>query len=321
MEQLTLEKTSSTKKSSSETRSADARRITIVGMVLNLALTFFKVMAGILGKSGAMVADAVHSLSDLATDVVVLAAFRYTDKPADDSHDYGHGKFETLASVVIGVALALVGGGIFYSGIRKIYIALVEGVFPGKPGMVAFVAAVISIISKEILYRATVSVGKRIGSMAVIANAWHHRSDSLSSVAAALGIGAAILGSSISSMWRIMDPLAAVVVAVFIVKVAYEISVKSARELLEESLSREEEDEIYKTASSVPGVKNPHHIKTRRIGSAVAVDLHIEVMERMSVARSHEIASNVEKAISDIFKKKNGGESFVSVHVEPYRRQ
>ncbi len=302
--------------SSESKRSADARRITIVGMVVNLLLTFFKVMAGIIGKSSAMVADAVHSLSDLATDVVVITAFHYTDKPADDSHDYGHGKFETLASVLVAIALAVVGVGIFYSAVKKIYLAVFVGIIPGRPGFIAFIAALVSIVVKEILYRATVAVGKRTGSMALIANAWHHRSDSFSSIGAALGIGASIVFSS--PQWALADPVAAVFVAFMIIKVAYDISLKSTKELLEESLSDEEEKQLLEVAAAIPGVINPHHIKTRRIGTAVAVDIHIEVQGRMSVNRSHEIATEVEKAIRDVFDKKNTSETFVSVHVEPY---
>jgi cation diffusion facilitator family transporter len=277
--------------------------------MVNLALTILKLAAGIAGHSGAMIADAVHSLSDFATDIVVLASFRLVGKPVDKSHDYGHGKFETLATALIGASLLLVGAGILWGGSVKIW-ASIHGEHMASPGYVALVAAVVSIIVKEGLYRYTMRVGKRIGSPAVIANAWHHRSDAFSSIGAFLGIGGAIV---LGEKWHILDPLAALVVSVFIVKVAVEIASGSIRELTEESLDESVKGEIMQIASGVPGVVDPHNLRTRRIGSDIAVDLHVRVDEAMSVAAAHGIASKIEADLRARF----GQSAFVSIHVEP----
>ncbi len=291
------------------TRTSSANWVTWVGFFSNLVLTAFKLAAGIIGHSGAMVADAMHSLSDFATDVVVLVSFRYVGKPADKSHDYGHGKYETLATAIIGGALLLVGAGIFWGGSVKIW-ASVKGEHLDAPGNIALVAAVVSIIVKEWLYRYTVVVGKRIDSQAVIANAWHHRSDAFSSIGTMLGIGGAIL---LGEKWHILDPLAAVVVSIFIVKVALDISAGSIRELTEESLDEAVETEIMELASSIPGVVNPHNLRTRRIGVNVAVDLHVRVAGDMHVSDAHAIASMIEDRIRARF----GESTFISIHIEP----
>ncbi len=291
------------------TRTSLANRITWVGFLVNLILTALKLAAGIIGHSGAMIADAVHSLSDFATDIVVLACFRLVGKPVDKSHDYGHGKYETLATAIIGGALLLVGAGIFWDGAMKIW-ASVKGEYIEAPGYIALVAAILSIIIKEGLYRYTASVGKRICSQAVIANAWHHRSDVFSSVGTMLGIGGAIL---LGEQWHILDPLAAIVVSIFIVKVALEISSGSIKELTEESLDEAVENKIMELASSIPEVVHPHNLRTRRLGNDVAVDLHVRVDADMRVADAHAIASKIEDRIRARF----GQSAFISIHVEP----
>ncbi len=280
-----------------------------MGLVLNLVLTAFKFAAGVIGHSPAMIADAVHSVSDFATDIVVLAGLRFSGRPVDKSHDYGHGKLETLAATVIGVVLLLVGAGVFWSGATKIW-ACIGGVTPEAPGLIALIAAVVSIVVKEGLYRYTVSAGKRINSMAVIANAWHHRSDAFSSMGTMLGIGGAIL---LGEKWRILDPVAAVVVSVFIVKVALEILSGCLGELIESSLDETVESEIIGLAKSVHGVADPHDLRTRRIGRDIAVDLHIRVDGGMQVKEAHAISS----AIEGLIRRKFGKSSFVSIHVEP----
>lgn len=291
------------------TRTSSANRVTWIGFLVNLALTALKLAAGILGHSGAMVADAVHSLSDFATDIVVLVSFRLVGKPVDQSHDYGHGKFETLATALIGASLLLVGGGIFWGGAVRIW-ASMHGEFIPSPGYIALVGAVVSIAMKEWLYCYTVRIGKRIGSPAVIANAWHHRSDAFSSIGAFLGIaGAIVLGAP----WHILDPLAAIVVSVFIVKVAVEIASGSIRELTEESLDESVKTEIMEIASNTPGAVDPHNLRTRRIGSDIAVDLHIRVDATLNVAEAHTIASRIE----DNLRTRFGQSAFVSIHVEP----
>ncbi|MDI6757681.1 MAG: cation diffusion facilitator family transporter [Endomicrobiia bacterium] len=293
----------------SEERSRAASRITFVGSAVNLSLTAVKFAAGIYGASGAMIADAAHSMSDLATDVVVLLGFRYIGKPADKTHDYGHGKIETLTAVAVGAGLFIVAAAIMLMGVRQVFSSL-AGDVRASPGLFALGAAILSIVVKESLYRSTVAVGKKINSMAIVANAWHHRSDSLSSVGAAVGIaGAMILGGK----WLALDSLAAVAVGVLIMKVAYDISIAGLKELLDESLSDEDENRVIDCAAAVTGVVNPHGIRSRKIGANVAVEIHIEVRADMSVAQAHDIASDVEKAIEEMFD----GETFVSVHVEP----
>jgi cation diffusion facilitator family transporter len=291
-------------------RAQKANRVTWVGFYVNLVLVCCKLFAGILGHSAAMIADALHSLSDFATDIAVLVCFRIIRKPVDRGHDYGHGKFETLATTIIGTALVLVGAGIFWSGARSVWAALVEGVNPGRPGVIALVAAGISVVSKEWLYRYTVRVGKGINSHAVIANAWHHRSDAFSSIGTTIGIGGAIL---LGEKWRVLDPIAAIIVSVFIVKVAVSITGASIRDLMEESLEDKVEEDIVATARNVKGVIEPHDLRTRRIGNLISVDLHIYVDANLKVVEGHRIASQVESEV----RNKYGPETFVSVHVEP----
>jgi cation diffusion facilitator family transporter len=291
-------------------RTSSANRVTWIGFFVNLLLTALKLAAGIVGHSGAMIADAVHSLSDFATDIVVLASFRMVDKPADKHHDYGHGKYETLATAFIGGALLLVGAGIFWSGAMKIW-GSIKGEPMEGPGSIALAAAIVSIAVKECLYRYTAKVGKRINSQAVIANAWHHRSDAFSSVGTMLGIGGAIV---LGEKWLILDPLAAIIVSVFIVKVALEISSGSVKELIEESLDETVEAEIIEIASSISGVANPHNLRTRRIGKDIAVDLHVRVAGDMHVVEAHAMASMIEERIRERF----GRSAFISIHVEPF---
>lgn len=295
-----------------KTRTSLANRVTWVAFFVNLVLTTLKMTAGIIGHSGAMIADAVHSLSDFATDIVVLVSFRLVGKPIDESHDYGHGKYETLATAIIGGALLLVGAGIFWGGAVKIW-AGVKGEHMVAPGYIALVAAIVSIVVKEWMYRYTASVGRRIDSQAVIANAWHHRSDAFSSIGTMLGIGGAIL---LGEKWRILDPLAAVAVSYFIIKVGLEILSGSVRELTEESLNEALKTEIVDLASSIPGVVDPHSLRTRRLGGYVAVDLHVRVAADMHVSDAHAIASKIE----DCIRARFGQSAFVSIHVEPLFR-
>lgn len=291
-------------------RANKANRVTWVGFYVNLILVVFKLAAGIIGHSAAMIADAIHSLSDFATDIVVLVSFRAVRRPPDKGHDYGHGKYETLAAAVIGIALFFVGVGILWSGARSIWIGLIRGVSIERPGTVALVAAVISVVSKEWLYRYTAKVGKEINSQAVIANAWHHRSDAFSSIGTTIGIGGAIL---FGEKWHVLDPIAAVVVSFFIMQVAVTISKGSIRELTEESLEDKVEEEIVSIVKNIQGVIEPHDLRTRRIGNTIGVDLHIYVDKDLSVLDSHSIASRVESQLRVRF----GQETFVSVHVEP----
>ena len=215
-------------------------RVTIVGSVVNFLLLLFKFFAGIMGHSAAMLADAVHSLSDFVTDIIVIVFVRISSKPEDEGHDYGHGKYETLATAIIGIILLGVGFGIFWNGASSIYRFLHGGSLQ-EPGMLALIAALVSVAFKEALYRYTVFKGKRLNSQAVVANAWHHRSDALSSIGTAIGIGGAIL---LGNHWRVLDPIAAVVVSFFIMKVAVKLLIPCVDELLEKSLPADVENEI-----------------------------------------------------------------------------
>ncbi len=293
----------------SELRARKAKRVTWIGLIVNVALTALKLLSGILGRSGAMVADAIHSLSDFATDVVILFGFRFIHKPADKSHRYGHGKIETFSAFLIGAALLFVGVGILWGGVEKI-ILTIQGKILEKPGWIAFAAALVSIAAKEFLYWFTIKVGKDISSQAVIANAWHHRSDAFSSIGTAIGIGGAIV---LGEKWRVLDPVAAVVVSFFIIKVALEITISSIKDLLEASLDDKTEEKIMKIISSVHGVFNPHDLKTRRLGNNVAIDVHIDVKNTMGIMEAHDIATRVEEKLYKEF----GEDTVISVHMEP----
>ncbi len=280
-------------------------------MFVNILLFAFKLVAGIIGRSGAMIADAVHSASDFATDIVVLAFVRISAKPRDDDHDWGHGKYETLASLIIGVALFAVGVEILVDSAEKIA-AVASGEVLPRPGVIAIIAAAVSIISKEVLYHYTVRVGRKLDSPSVIANAWHHRSDALSSIGALLGIGCAYF---LGEKWRIADPIAAIVVAALIIKVAYDLCRTALAELLEKSLPRDVEEEILSIISATPNVYKPHNLRTRRIGSDIAIEVHIRVDGNMSVHDSHEISRDIEQAL----RNRYGAQTAVAIHVEPLK--
>lgn len=280
-------------------------------MFVNMVLFVFKLVAGIIGRSGAMIADAVHSASDFATDIVVLAFVRISAKPRDDDHDWGHGKYETLASLIIGVALFAVGVEILVDSAEKIAAVVAGEVLP-RPGVIAMIAAAVSIVAKEALYQYTVRVGRKLDSPSVIANAWHHRSDALSSIGALLGIGCAYF---LGDKWRIADPIAAIVVAALIIKVAYDLCRTALAELLEKSLSREVEDEILGIISATPNVYKPHNLRTRRIGSNIAIEVHIRVDGAMTVHDSHEISREIEHSLRARF----GERTAVAIHIEPLK--
>lgn len=294
-----------------EIRKRRIYRVTFIGFVVNLVLSLLKLAAGILGRSGAMIADAVHSFSDLATDVVVIVFARISAKPRDDGHDYGHGKYETLATILISIALGIVGAGILVNSIGAVRSVLDGGVLP-RPGLVALVAAVLSIAAKEILYRYTVREGRAIDSPSVVANAWHHRSDALSSLGTLVGIGCAYF---LGDRWRIADPIAALIVAVFIFKVAFDLIRTGLGELLEKSLPEETEREILRIVTLDPAVREPHNLRTRRIGAAIAIEVHVRVDGAMSVACSHALTVGIERRLRERF----GEETMIAVHVEPLK--
>lgn len=296
-----------------EIRKRRIYRVTFIGFAVNLVLSLVKLAAGILGRSGAMVADAVHSFSDLATDVVVIVFARISAKPRDDGHDYGHGKYETLATILISIALGVVGVGILINSIGSIRVVIDGGLLP-RPGLVALAAAVVSIAAKEILYRYTVREGRAIDSPSVVANAWHHRSDALSSLGTLVGIGCAYF---LGDRWRIADPIAALVVAVFIFKVAFDLIRTGLGELLEKSLPKETEREILHIVTADPAVREPHNLRTRRIGAAIAVEVHVRVDGAMTVACSHALTVGIERRLRERF----GEGTMIAIHVEPLKQR
>lgn len=290
-------------------REKEINKVTIVGSVVNFLLLVFKFFAGIMGHSAAMLADAVHSLSDFVTDIIVLVFVRISSKPQDEGHDYGHGKYETLATAIIGIILLFVGFGIFWSGASSIYYFLNGGSLP-EPGMLALIAALVSIVSKEVLYQYTVFKGKQLNSQAVVANAWHHRSDALSSIGTAIGIGGAIL---LGSHWRVLDPAAAVIVSFFIMKVAIKLLMPCVDELLEKSLPADVEEEIQGIILSFPGVSSPHHLRTRRIGNYYAIEVHVRMDGKITLEEAHHMATAIENKL----KEKFGEGTHIGIHVEP----
>lgn len=295
-----------------EQREKDIYRVTLAGTAVNAILVLLKFAAGILGRSSALVADAVHSLSDFVTDIIVLSFVRISGKPRDEEYGYGHGKFETFATMIIGVILTITGIVLMANSIRLI-IASLDGIGLPKPSGVALAVAAISIVSKELLYRYTVRIGHRLRSDAVIANAWHHRSDALSSIGTVTGIaGAMFLGES----WRILDPLAAAVVSIFIIKAGYDIIRPAINELLEASLPKEQRDELERIITGVPGVEGFHNLRSRKIGDTIAVDLHIKMDGDMRLTEAHDIASQVEAEIRRHF----GPKSTIYIHMEPVKR-
>ena len=294
------------------TRENELTKVTLWGSIGNLVLLSFKFVAGIVAGSSAMVADAVHSLSDFLTDLIVLVFVRIGAKPQDDSHDYGHGKFETLATLF--VALALVGAaiGIIVNGSLKIARWL-QGETLEAPGMLALWAALLSILVKEILFRITIAKGKALESPAVIANAWHHRSDALSSIGAAIGIGGAIL---LGQRWAVLDPLASIVVGGMLVKVAWDLLKVSTGELTDSSLSAETEREIEDIFRSFPQVSEPHNLRTRRIGNRIAIESHVRLDGGMTLDEAHDIVS----AIEDRIRERFGHGTIVTIHMEPVKK-
>ena len=286
-------------------------RVTWIGFAVNLVLSAGKLAAGIWGHSAAMVADAIHSVSDFATDLVVLLFVRVSAKPRDDDHDYGHGKYETLATLIIGAALAGVGIKLLWSGGTAIR-DFTRGLLPTQPGVVALWAAVVSIVAKEALYRYTARVGRRVNSPSVVANAWHHRSDALSSLGTLAGIGCAYF---LGDKWRIADPIAALVVAVFIFKIAFDLIRTGLDELLERSLPEDVEEEILRVVAANPEVREPHNLRTRRIGASIAVEVHVRGDGAMSVCRSHELTEDIERRLRARF----GEGTMIAIHVEPLK--
>ena len=284
-------------------------QVTLVGGIVNVLLLLFKFVAGIVGHSAAMVADAVHSLSDFVTDVIVLVFVHISGKPQDKSHDYGHGKYETLAMTLIGIALLVVAIGILYSGATKIY-AWKNGEQLEAPGLLALWAALLSVLLKEGVYQYSMVKARQLNSQVLAANAWHHRSDALSSIGTAIGIGGAIF---LGQRWAVLDPIASLVVGAFIVKVAVDLLRDGIGDLMEHSLPDEIEEEMLRMVGELPGVVNPHDLRTRRIGNHFAIELHILMDGDITLREAHNKASEVE----NLLRSRYGQDTHIAIHVEP----
>ena len=290
-------------------RNQEIYQVTLVGGVVNVVLLLFKFVAGIVGHSAAMVADAVHSLSDFVTDVIVLVFVHISGKPKDKSHDYGHGKYETLAMTLIGVALLIVAIGIIYHGAMEI-VAWLNGEQLEAPGTLALWAALLSVLLKEGVYQYSMVKARQLNSQVVEANAWHHRSDALSSVGTAIGIGGAIF---LGQRWTVLDPIASLVVGAFIVKVAVDLLHCGIDDLMEHSLPEDVEEEILRIVGELKGVVDPHDLRTRKIGNHYAIELHILMDGDITLREAHNKASEVE----DLLRARYGEHTHVAVHVEP----
>ena len=285
---------------------------TLVGSAGNIALLAFKCVAGIVGNSSAMIADAIHSLSDFIADVTVLLFVRISSKPRDKSHEYGYGKYETVASFLIGLAIAIVAIGIFVEGVEKI-VSILKGSPVEAPEMIALWAVGLSIIVKELLYRYTAWKGRKLDSSALAANAWHHRSDALSSIGTLIGIsGAIVLGGK----WIILDPIASLVVAVMLMVVSYRMLRDRLNELTDGALSPETENEILHIVGSFPGVDSTSNLRTRSLGAAIAIECNVQMEGSMTLLETDAVVSGIENSLKERF----GENTHVNIHMEPLQR-
>ncbi len=290
-------------------RTAKVTFVTLVGSVVNIILTVFKIFAGVLGRSTAMIADGIHSLSDLLSDIVVIVFVKISAKGRDKDHDYGHGKFETFATLIISLMLIVVAVNLMSGGINKIR-QILDGGEVSSPGMIALWATVASIVLKEILYRYTIIQGKALNSPMMIANAWHHRSDAFSSVGSLLGIAGAIF---LGDKFVILDPITGCVISIFILVMAVKMSVPAIKELLDVSLPDDVEEKIEATAKSVKGVVDLHELKTRREGPGIIMEGHLVLDSEISLKEAHDISKKVEESL----RKEFGPETQISLHLEP----
>ena len=289
-------------------------RVTLLGSVVNLLLLVFKFVAGVLGHSAAMIADAVHSLSDFVTDLIVIVFVKISSKPEDADHAYGHGKYETLASCIIGLALIVVGVMMGYNATVKIVDVVRNGTELASPGIIALAAAVLSIVLKEWMFHITRKVAREVDSPAVEANAWHHRSDALSSVGTAIGIGGAVL---LGSKWAVLDPIAALVVSVFIVVQAAKILSDAIGQLMEKSLPRDVEQRICEIVYEEKGTSDIHHLRTRKIGSQISIELHVRMNGSLTLREVHGKSIAIEKRLRAAF----GDSTYINLHVEPLKSE
>ena len=286
-----------------DVRYRDVRKVTLVGAAVDLLLGIVKIVVGKISGSQALIADGFHSLSDLVTDFLVLFAAKHSHRKADAEHPYGHGRIETVATVVLGITLVIVAVGIGYDAIRHL---LVPELLK-QPGALALLIAFISVAAKEAIYQYTMRAAKRLRSNMLRANAWHSRTDAISSIVVVIGVGGTMLG------FEYLDAVAAVVVALMIAKIGWDLLWKSVQELIDTSLDESEVETIRESILSVPGVRALHMLRTRRSGSDALVDVHILVEPALSVSEGHQIGESVRKRLieqlEDVFD--------VTVHIDP----
>ena len=292
-------------------RTKEIYRITLWGGFANLVLVALKFVAGVLGASAAMIADAVHSLSDLLTDVIVLVFVKIGNKPADGDHNYGHGKYETLATLIVGLSLLAVGGKLLADGVNKI-MAAIGGEVLNTPGWIAFAAAIVSIVIKEVLFQVPVKAGRKTKSDAVVANAWHHRTDALSSIGTAIGIGGAVF---LGQKWAILDPIAAAVVSIFIIIAAVKILLPALNQLMDKSLPADEEEKIRAIVAEDPELSDLHHLRTRHVGNVHSIEMHVRMPGDVTLDIAHKHSMDLEARI----REELGPESIVNIHIEPLK--
>lgn len=285
------------------------RRVTWIGFWVNAVLTVLKLLFGFIGHSDALVADGVHSLSDFATDFIVIIFIGLAYRSADADHPYGHGKFETFSTLLIGVALMVVALGIGLAGTKSVWL-IMSGMELPSPTKAALLVAALSILLKEAMYQYTIRAARRVNSSSLRANAWHHRSDSFSSIATLIGVAAAIF---LGDKWRVLDPIASIIIAVFIAHSALSISMPAVNELLEKSLPDDMVKEIETIIDDTEGVKRMHHLRTRRNGRFIIIDCHIKVNPLITVIEGHDIATAVEQRLKAQF----GDNTITNIHVEP----
>jgi len=279
-------------------------KVTVVGGVVNILLAIIKMVVGIMGNSRALVADAVHSVSDLVTDIVVILGIHYGDQPPDKNHHYGHKKIETMAEMILGMLLIIVAVKLAYDAVTAIWLKEFR-----QPAAITIIAALISILSKEWLYRWTKAVAKKEGNSVILANAWHHRSDAYSSVAVLMGL----VFTQISPRLIVMDTIAGLLVSILILKVGVGITVKGYNKIIDTAPPPSYVNKILDLIRQTEGAKNPHGLKMRYIGDAIHMEVHIEVKPDISVKRGHEIAASIKYMI----KNHDNRVIDVIIHVEP----
>ena len=285
------------------TRQQRIYQVTLLGSIVNVFLLLIKLAAGLLGHSSAMVADAIHSLSDFLTDIVVILFVRWSGKPADEDHDYGHGKYETIATSLIGMALLIVAIGLGWNSMQTMWQWFTGYTLP-LPKTIALWTALISIVLKEWIFRITRRVARLTDSQALEANAWHHRSDALSSIAALAGIG---------GEWAVLDAVAALAVSIYIAVMAIRLIRQSYGELLEESLPAETERHIREIVYGDNHVNDVHNLYTRRIGSSIAIEMHLRLPGSMSLKEAHDHVSAIEDRLIETY----GDNTHIMIHIEP----